>query len=112
MIAVGFRRGWHLFCVSLDARDTHGGFPRAGRQYNRAYVWSDREAYGNAISDYKEAIRLDPNDAMACLKRGNARWAKKEYRKAVSDYDTAIRFGIRSLGPGRERAMTLRRRVN
>jgi hypothetical protein len=49
---------------------------------------------------------------MAYLGRGNAWWAKSEYAKAISDYHDAIALGIRSLGPERGRAATLRKRVS
>jgi tetratricopeptide (TPR) repeat protein len=39
-----------------------------------------------------QAIRLDPMDADAYLRRGNARAEKKDYDQAIRDYDEAIRL--------------------
>ena len=39
-----------------------------------------------------EAIRLDPKIAVAYSNRGAAWWGKKEYDKAIGDYNEAIRL--------------------
>ena len=44
------------------------------------------------IADYTTAIRLDPNDAVAYAKRGNAYGNLGKYNTAISDYTTAIRL--------------------
>src|SRR6516165_6325757 len=44
-----------------------------------------------AIADYDEAIRLDP-DALAFNHRGIAYYNKKDYDQAIADYDEAIRL--------------------
>ena len=41
---------------------------------------------------FHEAIRLDPNDALAYNNRGYAWSNKKDYDKAIADYDEAIRL--------------------
>jgi len=48
--------------------------------------------YDKAISDYSEAIRLDPNYANAYCGRGIAYYEVKNYDKAISDYSEAIRL--------------------
>ena len=45
-----------------------------------------------AISDYDEAIRLDPKDAIAYNNRGLAKSELGKYLEAISDYDEAIRL--------------------
>ena len=45
-----------------------------------------------ALADYAEAIRLEPNDAIAHYGRGLVWCAKAEYVKAVADFDEAIRL--------------------
>ena len=59
---------------------------------SRAEVYSDRQEYDNAIRNYSEAIRLDPNYQNAYQWRGEAYYHKKDYDKAISDYTEAIRL--------------------
>jgi Tfp pilus assembly protein PilF len=44
-----------------------------------------------AISDYDEAIRLDPNVVLAYANRGLAYEQKGNFNKAISDFTEAIR---------------------
>lgn len=48
--------------------------------------------YKNAIRDYNEAIRLDPQFAYAYNNRGKAYEALGQYQRAIQDYDEAIRL--------------------
>src|SRR5262249_21929950 len=48
--------------------------------------------YDRAIADYSEAIRLNPQYALAFDNRGNAYWNKADYDRALSDYNEAIRL--------------------
>ena len=64
------------------------------------------------LADYNKAIRLNPKDAIAFLGRGNAWWAKKDYRKAIADYDAALQLGVRTLASEGGVATSLRKRVN
>jgi tetratricopeptide (TPR) repeat protein len=45
-----------------------------------------------AIADYNEAIRLDPEFAMAYNNRGSAYGANKDYDRAIENYNEAIRL--------------------
>jgi tetratricopeptide (TPR) repeat protein len=48
--------------------------------------------YDDAIADFTEAVKLDPNCAPAYLGRGRA-WARKHYRdRELADYSEAIRI--------------------
>ncbi len=52
-----------------------------------------RQAEGQiAIEDYDETIRLNPNDAEAYFKRGNAYYNLNKEKRAIEDYDKAIRL--------------------
>lgn len=44
----------------------------------------------NKIEHYTQAIELNPDDAEAYFKRGNAYASKGEYNLAIQDYDKAI----------------------
>jgi tetratricopeptide (TPR) repeat protein len=48
--------------------------------------------YDKAISDFTEAIKLDPNYAIAYFDRGMVYDETKDYDKAISDYTQAIRL--------------------
>jgi tetratricopeptide (TPR) repeat protein len=45
-----------------------------------------------AIADYNEAIRLNPNDAVAYYNRGNAKSDLGDNQGAIADYNEAIRL--------------------
>jgi tetratricopeptide (TPR) repeat protein len=55
----------------------------------------DREGkYDEAIREYDEAIRLDPNNAAAYHQRAIAyAWNKKDYNAAIADFTKAISIG-------------------
>ena len=59
--------------------------------FNRGYAYYDKKQYDEAIKDYTEAIRLDPNYAWAYNNRGNVYYSKKDYDRAIADYDEALR---------------------
>ncbi len=40
--------------------------------YNCGVAWLDKVVYDKAILDFDEAIRIDPNNAFAYLRRGDA----------------------------------------
>ena len=48
--------------------------------------------FEGAISDYDQAIRLDPEYANAYNNRGNAKSDLGKHFEAISDYDQAIRL--------------------
>jgi len=48
--------------------------------------------YDRAIVNLSEAIRLNPNGALAFYSRGLAYGKKGDYDRAIADYDEAIRF--------------------
>ena len=60
--------------------------------YNRGVAKHDLGEYADAIADYDEAIRLQPDHASAYYNRGNAKYALGEYEAAITDYDEAIRL--------------------
>jgi tetratricopeptide (TPR) repeat protein len=51
------------------------------------------ESVDRAIADFSEAIKLDPSLPEAFAARANAWHKKREYGRAVADYDQAIRLG-------------------
>ena len=59
--------------------------------------YAQKKCYDKTISDYTEAIRLNPNDAKAYINRGNA-YSYWDYagikggNKAIADYESALRI--------------------
>jgi tetratricopeptide (TPR) repeat protein len=72
----------------------------------RAYEWGGAKDYDRAITDFNEALRLNPHLAGAYIGRGHARCEKKEYDKAIADYDQALQIDPHALTAllGRARA--------
>jgi tetratricopeptide (TPR) repeat protein len=66
------------------------GHCRSGR------AWTDQKDYAKAITEYSEAIRINPKLAEAYDGRGFAWSVKKDYAKAIADFDQAIRLDPRS----------------
>src|SRR6516162_5515332 len=52
--------------------------------------------YDRAITDFNEAIRLDPKSALALMGRGDAYTNKGDHDRALADYNEAIRLDPKS----------------
>ena len=59
---------------------------------NRGVVYNGKGDYDKAISEYTEAIRLNPKYVEAYNNRGYAYMGKKEYDKAIEDFEAALRI--------------------
>ncbi|HMK69870.1 MAG TPA: tetratricopeptide repeat protein [Xanthobacteraceae bacterium] len=53
----------------------------------------------NALADYNQSIRLDPNYSYPHNGRGNVYHDKKDYDHALADYDKAIRLDPKYASP-------------
>ena len=69
---------------SLNEPLTHGT--------SRGKAWYHKGDYDNAISDYTEAIRLNPNDADAYRFRGRAYRRQRKDDEALADFAEAGRL--------------------
>ena len=78
--------------VSSAGGETSGAKNDAEAYYKRGVVYYDKNDYYKAISEFTEAIRLNPNYAEAYYKRGAAYGKKGDYDIAMSDFNDAIRL--------------------
>jgi len=69
-----------------------GSGPRDHLQQSRN-AYQSKGDYQRAIQDYDEAIRIDPDSALAFNNRGSAFQHMGNYARAIQDYDQAIRLG-------------------
>lgn len=72
-----------------------GGFSNENlsASYNRrGNVYFNKGNYDQAIQDYNQAIRLNPEFGFAFNNRGSAYRAKEDYDRAIQDYNQAIRL--------------------
>ena len=51
-----------------------------------------KKRFDNAISDYSDAIDINPEFAVAYQNRGSAYFIKGDYQKAISDYSKALKL--------------------
>ncbi len=58
----------------------------------RGWGYAEKGAYDAAITDFDQALRLDPRSTAAFLGRARAHSGKGEERRAVADLDEAIRL--------------------
>src|SRR6516164_6259190 len=60
--------------------------------YSRGWDFYQKQDYDKAISEYNEAIKLEPHNATYYFARGVAYLDTNDYDKAISDYNKAIRL--------------------
>lgn len=62
----------------------------------RGRAWTDQKDYAKAITEFSEAIRINPQLADAYDGRGLAWSLTNDYAKAIADFDQAVRLDPRS----------------
>ncbi|QYX30608.1 serine protease [Sphaerospermopsis torques-reginae] len=59
---------------------------------NRGGAYSELKEYKQAIDDYTQAIKIDPENAEYYKNRGLAYFQLKDYKQAINDYTQAIKI--------------------
>ncbi|MFC2002728.1 tetratricopeptide repeat protein, partial [Chloroflexota bacterium] len=69
-----------------------GGLSEADEHYNAGVELQEQERLEEAIGEYGEAIRLNPQLTEAYNNRGNAYADLGQFERAIQDYGEAIRL--------------------
>ncbi len=80
-------------CGTLETKPTNTAQnPQEGAlfYFNSGQSWAEKKEYDQAVTDYDQAIRIDPKNAAAFSHRGTAWLNMTENDKAIKDIDEAI----------------------
>ena len=77
---------------------------------HRAYAYDSKKEYDLAISDYSEAIKLNPNSTYAFRNRGVTHERKGKIDLAIQDYDEVIKLNPNSSHAYSDRARAYRKK--
>jgi len=77
-------------CTRMTQNPNESPHNRAVAFYNRGGIHNQRKEYDRAISDYSEAIKLDPQYANAFLNRGMAHGLKGDSDASAADFGRVI----------------------
>jgi tetratricopeptide (TPR) repeat protein len=100
-VSAASRQGASLFSYCVDvsevreflAEERPAAVPRTAAEYNqRGLAAARKRQYAEAIRNFSEAIRLDPNYALAYAYRGGVHVNTDEPDKAIRDCSEAIRL--------------------
>jgi tetratricopeptide (TPR) repeat protein len=92
-------------CTRIIGDSKQAPDARAAALSKRAMLHRSAGDRDKAIADLGEAIRLDPNGAVAYLRRGEQYRLQSDFDKALADLDAALRLDHRSADAFYERAL-------
>ncbi len=69
---------------------TSDGNAKAAEHYDRAVQLAEKDDLDGAIAELTAVIKLDPNNAVGYVARGNLRYEKQDFKGAASDYTLAL----------------------
>ncbi len=81
-----------VFTILLAGMMASCGNPheKALKHYKQGIRYLDQAEYKQALSSFDEAIRIYDQDPSFFFARGNVWMNKKDYRKAIEEYDKAL----------------------
>jgi tetratricopeptide (TPR) repeat protein len=79
-------------CTALIQSGRLAGENLSLAYYNRGIAYFKKSQYDRAITDFDQAIQLDPNSTFALNNRGTAYARKGQYDRAIADFNQAIRL--------------------
>ena len=80
-----------LFFTSVLVALACGGLSEAEKHYNAGVDLQEQDQLEEAIAEYHESIRLNPELALAYSNRGLAYDDLGQHQRAIQDYDEGIR---------------------
>jgi tetratricopeptide (TPR) repeat protein len=88
-------RGRAAYAGVSDVYDIAKNFAHVNARFSSGQRSREQtEAYDRAIADFTEALRMDGNNAVIYLNRGEAYAQKADYDKAIADFNQAIRHNL------------------
>src|SRR5215467_13588934 len=88
-VAIGFVALIGLGVVSIVLTSCARATP-AAHAVDKGLDCQRRGEYREAVTEFSNAIKLDPKKAIAYAGRGHANYALGDYRKAIADFNKAI----------------------
>ena len=86
---------------------------KSEQAFERGTEAYDNKNYDKAISEYSQAIKLNPNNIMAYISRGFVYHdGKEDYDKAIADFSEAIRLNPKDDGAYRVRGLAYTNKEN
>lgn len=77
-------------CTTLIDSGKENPSDLAEDYFNRARAYDDRGDYDRAVSDYEQAVKLDPKNAEAYFGLGSKHYLQGDYDRAISNLDRAV----------------------
>jgi len=65
---------------------------RAKEHFDKGLLFFERKDWDNAVQEFSEALKIDPNYKDAYFKRGDSYNEKKDYDRAIADFTQAIKL--------------------
>ena len=80
-------------CSEVISGARYSSDDKARAYRNRGNLRADAGAAAQAVADFNEAIRLNPNEVAGYAGRARARFAVQDLDGAIADYGDALRMG-------------------
>ena len=82
-----------LLSVLFCAQAAFGQTPRTAEDYNvRGNSYYNKADYTNAIADFTQALKMEPNNAVFFANRAEAYFAAGDYNKSLADANQALKI--------------------